>query len=175
MSDTDQCRALTAGGERCTRPAQDDGFCYQHDEDDPTIDDDTTDTTTDDESTAESSTTEDDVSDENDEDVGDDESEASQSDDGTVGLIEVRDTVRSNAGKLIGHPFDALVEVGRQRDDDGEDDGWLAVVEVVERKAVPDTQDILGRYEIDLNDRGEFQSYRRVQRLHRGDTGESEV
>ncbi|MWG36015.1 gas vesicle protein GvpO, halophile-type [Halomarina oriensis] len=158
-SDADQCRALTADGERCGNAAGEDGFCHQHDESDSTVDD------AEGSSTDEESSTEDDVS---------SESESTDGGDG-VGLIEVRDTVRSNAGQLIGHPFDALVEVGRRRDDAGDPDGWVAVVEVVERKAIPDTQDILGRYEIDLNAQAEFQAYRRVQRLHRGDTGDTEV
>jgi len=164
MADTesDQCRALTADGERCTHTAQDDGFCHQHDADDPTIDDDTQDTTRE----ASGGDSVSDSSESGTADGGGDES---------VGLIDVRDTVRSNAGQLIGHPFDGLVEVGRRRDGEGDPDGWTAVVEVIERKAVPDTQDILGRYEIDLNAQGEFQAYRRVQRLHRGDTGESSL
>jgi hypothetical protein len=163
-SDADQCRALTADGERCENAARDDGFCHQHDESDPTIDDDTNDDTDGDEQ----SSTEDDVS-----------SESTDGEDGGDGgaanLIEVRDVVRSNAGQLIGHPFDALIEVGRRNGDDGDDDGWLAVVECVERKSVPDTQDILGRYEIELDAQGQFQAYRRIQRLRRGDTGGSEV
>uniref|UniRef100_UPI00366FD822 gas vesicle protein GvpO, halophile-type n=1 Tax=Cryptosporangium minutisporangium TaxID=113569 RepID=UPI00366FD822 len=32
-----QCKAVTEDGERCSRPAGDDGFCYQHDESDPTV------------------------------------------------------------------------------------------------------------------------------------------
>jgi hypothetical protein len=33
---------------------------------------------------------------------------------------------------------------------------WKVTVEVLERKAVPDTQDLLGRYEIRLNKNGEL-------------------
>jgi hypothetical protein len=35
-------------------------------------------------------------------------------------------------------------------------ENWSVVVEVLERKAVPDTQDILGRYEIKLTGDGEL-------------------
>ncbi|MFP9190856.1 gas vesicle protein GvpJ [Natronosalvus vescus] len=35
---TDQCKALTASGERCSRPAKDDGFCHQHDSSDEMVD-----------------------------------------------------------------------------------------------------------------------------------------
>jgi len=36
------------------------------------------------------------------------------------------------------------------------DDRWVAIVEVVERKAIPDTQDIMGRYEITLGPKGDL-------------------
>jgi len=35
-------------------------------------------------------------------------------------------------------------------------EGWRITVEALERKAVPDTQDILGRYEIRLDKNGEL-------------------
>lgn len=35
--DDGQCRALTSAGGRCTRPAQGDGFCYQHDASNDTV------------------------------------------------------------------------------------------------------------------------------------------
>ncbi|MFC5972809.1 gas vesicle protein GvpO, halophile-type [Halomarina salina] len=172
-AESEQCRALTGAGERCTRQAQDDGFCHQHDDDDPTIDDEEHDDTTDEASDDEQQdSTGGGMSDT---ESGDDATDGGTNGDGDVGLIDVRNTVRSNAGQLIGHPFDALIEVGRRRDEDGDPEGWIAVVEVVERKSIPDTQDILGRYEIDLDESGQFEAYRRIQRLHRGDTGESEL
>ena len=39
---------------------------------------------------------------------------------------------------------------------------WKAVVEVLERKAVPDTQDLLGRYELTLSEGGELLGYKQV-------------
>ena len=38
IENVDQCLARTGDGERCSRPAQEDGFCVQHDEDEPTVD-----------------------------------------------------------------------------------------------------------------------------------------
>ena len=43
-----------------------------------------------------------------------------------------------------------------------EAEGWKAVVEVLERRAVPDTQDLLARYELTLNDEGELLGYKQV-------------
>lgn len=46
------------------------------------------------------------------------------------------------------------------------DDGWHVTIELVERKAVPDTQDLLGTYDVLLDDTGDVMSYDR-KKLHR--------
>ncbi|WP_440771577.1 gas vesicle protein GvpO, halophile-type [Natronorubrum sp. DTA28] len=177
---TDQCKALTEDGERCSRPAQDDGFCYQHDESDQTVSD------------SQTAETEQDAQDEQEQEAESDEGseqEAESQELGTVdmtadektdpddvdvdvetdhdeiaGVLAVRRTVESTAGELIGREFDAVSEIAPT------DDGWRAVVEVVERRAVPDTQDIVGRYEIELNENATVHGYRRLDRYRRGDT-----
>ncbi|WMT10212.1 gas vesicle protein [Natrinema thermotolerans] len=85
-----------------------------------------------------------------------------------AGILAVRETVQSTAGQLIGHEFDGVSEISPT------DDGWRAVVEVVERRAVPDTQDIIGRYEIELDPGATVHGYRRVDRYRRGDTAQFE-
>ncbi|MCX6668989.1 MAG: gas vesicle protein [Methanothrix sp.] len=56
-------------------------------------------------------------------------------------------------------------------------EGWLAEVEVLERKSVPDTQDILGRYEMKFDEEGELLGYKRIMLRRRSDmeTVEEEV
>jgi len=39
---------------------------------------------------------------------------------------------------------------------------WKVAIEVLERKAIPDTQDLLGRYELKLNEDGELLGYKQV-------------
>lgn len=200
--EADRCRALTASGERCSRPAREDGFCYQHDEDDPTVDEAAADEEVeegeaDDESEADESA---DAGDEggtveaaDDEagtnetnetaeegretveegDSGADAEDTDGADDGPAaaggtGVLEIRESVASVARDVIGRALDGVVEVNAQ------DDGWRAEVEVIERRAVPDTQDILGRYELLLDGDGEVQSYRRLDRYRRGDTAYEE-
>lgn len=87
----------------------------------------------------------------------------------SVGIIDVRDHVREAAGDLIGRPLDGIVEIERT------DGDWRALVEIVERRSVPDTQDILGRYALDLDGGGEITGYRRLDRYRRGDTDREEV
>lgn len=50
-----------------------------------------------------------------------------------------------------------------------EGEEWKVLVEVLERKAVPDTQDILNTYELKLTRDLDFTGYRRVGMRHRGD------
>jgi len=41
------------------------------------------------------------------------------------------------------------------------DDGWQIIIELIERRAIPDTQDLLGEYEILLDNEGDMISYER--------------
>lgn len=46
---------------------------------------------------------------------------------------------------------------------------WHVTVEVIERKAVPDTQDLLGRYDIKLSLKGELLGWRQSMVRRRSD------
>lgn len=97
-------------------------------------------------------------------------SESGGSDEGgnSLDILSVRERVESVTGDVIGYPLDGIVELAN------EDDGWRAVVDVVERSSVPDTQDILGQYELELDDSGDVTGYHRLRRYRRGDTGSQE-
>jgi hypothetical protein len=56
--------------------------------------------------------------------------------------------------------------VGLEADDDG---GWRVEFEVVEVRRVPDTADILARYEVSMTKAGQFRAYRQVGRRRRAD------
>ncbi len=161
MSDAEeQCRALTEGGERCSRPAQENGFCYQHDSSDETIDNETT---------AEADERkEDDVSQESEatEEADSDDESASAEQNGEFDVMEVRGTIEDVASDLVGHPLDGIIEIT------AEDDGWEVVVEMVERSSIPDTQDILGQYAVSLDESGDVTEYRLRERYRRGDDQE---
>lgn len=90
------------------------------------------------------------------------------SEDTDAGIIEVRNSVRNAASDLIGRPLDGIVEIERT------DDGWRVVVEIIERSSVPDTQDIIGRYALELDAGGTITGYRRLERYRRGDTRQDE-
>lgn len=163
-SDADQCKALTAGGDQCSRTAGEDGFCHQHDESDPTVSESETESK---ESEDENDSQEQDVELTEPEDVDIDPEEAGEvdeEDERIEGVLAIRQIVRSTASELIGRPFDGVTEISATQE------GWRAVVEVVERRAVPDTQDVIGRYEIELGEDGVVEGYRRLDRYRRGDT-----
>lgn len=82
--------------------------------------------------------------------------------DGSIGLVEAKDRALDTAGDLLSHPVEDVIEVGQAGD------GWRVVIEVVEREAVPDTQDILGRYEFVVSADGRIDGYELVDRYRRG-------
>ena len=101
----------------------------------------------------------------------DENSESASSLDGegdTAGIIEVRNQVIELSTDVIGRGLDGIIEVTRN------DESWRAVVEIIERRSVPDTQDILGQYEIELDKEGEVIGYRRLEKYRRSDTGPTE-
>lgn len=145
-SSDDQCKALTGSGERCSRPAREDGFCHQHGPEDETT---------------EGSEAEQDSSDEPTDNQ--DTETMSDASDSTTEIGEVREQVKDTAEGVVGHPLDGITSINR------DEDNWRVSVEVVERKGVPDTQDILGRYEMMLDDDLTVDSYERTHRFRRDD------
>lgn len=128
---------------------------------------------------AESTTDETDDSAASDDATADEEETAEQTDDSEMGeqdeaddvsvagagsLMDVRATVKQVSAELIERPLDGVVEISNHN---GE---WRATVEVVERRAVPDTQDIIGQYELQLEDPQTVTGYRRLTRFRRSDT-----
>ena len=50
------------------------------------------------------------------------------------------------------------------------DEGWVISLETLERKAIPDTMDILGVYEIRLDSEGNLLGFERKKLRKRGET-----
>ncbi|MEN4007052.1 MAG: gas vesicle protein GvpO [Methanobacterium sp.] len=51
---------------------------------------------------------------------------------------------------------------------------WHVLIEVLERRGVPDTQDIIGKYRLKLDEKKEVLGYERVELRRRGDVGVEE-
>ena len=187
---SDQCRAVTDDGERCSRPAEEDGFCHQHGPENETVDEAEADAEAEAESTAdeedesegttmdETDDTQTDGDDEQRERDEDDQSaeaeerpadadarESESDDDGDdkADIVAVRNTVQQDVPALIDRELDGVTSVVR------DEDGWMATVEMVERHSVPDTQDILGHYEVSLNGAADIDGYRRIETYRRAE------
>lgn len=68
--------------------------------------------------------------------------------------------------ELTGRATEGIIGLEKQ------DDGWTVQVEVVEVRRIPNTTDVLALYEIDADDKGNLQGYRRIRRYARGVPGE---
>jgi hypothetical protein len=53
---------------------------------------------------------------------------------------------------------------------DEESDTWCVAVDVLEMARIPNTTDVLGSYEVQLDDNGTLRGYRRLRRFNRSDT-----
>lgn len=146
----EQCKALTEDGEQCSQPAEENGFCRQHGPDDETFD----------ERDAASDESRDEESDKS-TDIGG--TETISESESTTDIVAVRERIENTAEEVIGRPLEGVTSVNR------DDEGWHVSVEVLERKGVPDTQDILGRYELRLDESLTISSYERTHRFRRDD------
>lgn len=80
-------------------------------------------------------------------------------------IEEVSEQIRKDAKLLLPNkPFVSIVSLQKKGND------WDAIIEVLERKAVPDSQDLLGWYEIKLSGGKEVESYKQIGLRHRNDT-----
>lgn len=83
-----------------------------------------------------------------------------------IGMLDARKEAVEAAEQLLDHPVENIIKV---ESDDGD---WHVVIEVLEREAVPDTQDILGRYEFSVSAAGELSSYELNERYRRDELKE---
>ncbi|MFF0559366.1 gas vesicle protein GvpO [Streptomyces sp. NPDC020472] len=64
--------------------------------------------------------------------------------------------------ELLGRPPESVTSLKPT------DEGWEAVVEVVELERVPETTSVMGSYRVELDASGELISYERTRRYSRG-------
>lgn len=83
--------------------------------------------------------------------------------------------------KEIGRQAPVLIESLLNKKAEGitgvtrEGEEWKVLIEVLERKSVPDTQDILSTYELKLTGGMDLTGYRRIGLRRRGDMAQEEV
>lgn len=84
---------------------------------------------------------------------------------GQYDLDDIRQRAASRSEAITERPLDSVHTV----EYDEEAGRWRTLVDVVERRSVPDTQDILGVYRIDFDEQGNAVAFERLQRYRRGD------
>jgi hypothetical protein len=67
------------------------------------------------------------------------------------------------AQTMLNKKLDSVISLNKDAE------GWVAEIEVLERKSVPDTQDIMGRYEMKFDLDGELLGYKRIMLRRRAD------
>lgn len=83
-----------------------------------------------------------------------------------IDMTEARQIVIDAADQLLDHQLEDVIKV------ESNDAGWRVVLEVIEREAVPDTQDILGRYEFSVDTNGNVSGYELSERYRRDELKE---
>jgi hypothetical protein len=78
-------------------------------------------------------------------------------------IQEILGRANQAAEAMLNKKLDSIISLNK------DPEGWMAEVEVLERKSVPDTQDILGRYEMKFDDGGELLGYKRIMLRRRSD------
>ena len=78
-------------------------------------------------------------------------------------IYTVTDNALAIAKKYICKNPETIVDVKESNE------GWKVTIEVLERKSIPDTQDILGRYQIRLTKDGELIGWTQKMIRKRGD------
>ena len=68
---------------------------------------------------------------------------------------------------LIGRPIEAVTGIEKNGSE------WTVQVEVVELQRIPNTTDVLGVYEVNVDKDGELTGTRRVRRFYRSEAGEN--
>jgi hypothetical protein len=87
----------------------------------------------------------------------------------------VREAVRQ-LSELTGRQPEAVLGVERAGgDDNGKSEGWKVTVEIVEMRRVPNSTDLIGCYEVTLDDDGDLLQYRRTRRYNRGQADDGEA
>ena len=71
-------------------------------------------------------------------------------------IKKVIDSALNVAREYISKKPDTIISI-----EEGDKD-WIVVVEVLERKVIPGTQDLLGRYEIKLDKKGELLGWKQT-------------
>jgi hypothetical protein len=79
---------------------------------------------------------------------------------------EIVEKVQHDFARFCTIPINGVVGLSKSNG------GWVVTIEALERRAIPDTMDILGLYEIQADSEGNAITFQRKKLRKRGDTEE---
>ncbi len=79
---------------------------------------------------------------------------------------EIIKKAQEDFARLSKLPVNAVIGMAKS------EEGWVVSLETVERKAIPDTMDVLGLYEVRLDSEGTLLGFERKKLRKRGETQE---
>jgi hypothetical protein len=74
----------------------------------------------------------------------------------TETIMDLGEKARGAIEELLDKKAESVISVTKEENE------WKVLVEVLERRAVPDSQDLLGRYELRMDENKELLGYERV-------------
>ena len=87
---------------------------------------------------------------------------AKASDNGKLSAAELGEAALTTIEELTGYEAEAVTAL------EWDGDQWQVTVDVLELARVPNTTDVLGSYEVQLDEQGTLRGYRRAGRYTRG-------
>ena len=79
---------------------------------------------------------------------------------------EIIKNVQEIFARLANIPIDEVIGISKN------EEGWVVTLEALERRAIPDTMDVLGFYEVRLDNEGNLLGFERKKLRKRGETEE---
>jgi len=79
---------------------------------------------------------------------------------------EIIKKVQDDFTRLSNIPVNGIIGLSRT------EEGWVVSLEALERRAIPDTMDVLGLYEVHLDNEGNLLGFGRKKLRKRGETEE---
>ncbi len=74
----------------------------------------------------------------------------------TETIMDLGEKAKGIIEELLDKKAESVISVKKEENE------WKVLIEVLERRAVPDSQDLLGRYELKLDENKELLGYERV-------------
>ena len=79
---------------------------------------------------------------------------------------QIIEKAKEDFARLSELPVNAVIGIAKS------EEGWVVSLETVERKSIPDTMDVLGLYDVRLDNEGNLLGFDRKKLRKRGETGD---